>query len=71
MRTVTLILTLSIALLAISARGDVDLQAGAAAYAVCASCHGVNAEGNAALPTTDDHAVRLDLVTEFGLLTRS
>ena len=49
MRTPILIVMLTGALTAGLARADAGLQAGAAAYAVCASCHGEAAEGNAGL----------------------
>jgi cytochrome c553 len=44
-----LIVTMLIALASIQAMADADLQAGKAAYAVCASCHGPQAQGNEAL----------------------
>ncbi len=49
MRILTLILSLCTVLPAQQARAEANLQAGEASYAVCASCHGTAAEGNAAM----------------------
>ena len=46
MRQITSIL---LALASLQVFADADLQAGKAAYAVCASCHGSEAQGNEAL----------------------